>query len=297
MPPSSGDETLRYLYGNIPAAPWYEEIWYGKLKEVIDQYQPDIIWFDYVLDQIPEEYRQKFSAYYLNEAEKWGKEVVIVRKQEDLPLSYTVNDLEKSRKNRIGEEPWMTDETISKGSWCYTEGLEIKNSGDVLHVLIDVVSKNGVLLLNVSPMADGTIPDNQKQVLLDMGRWLDVCGESIYGTRPWYTFGEGPTKEPEGHFKNHHEFLKIKYSSKDVRYTTREDAIYAILLGWPGGGKEITFRAFAADSLPAPLEIPSVSLLGSGAELKWNLAAEGLTLITPEEAPDPMAVVFKIETR
>jgi len=150
MPTTSDDEKLKYLYGNIPADQWYEEIWYGKLKEVIDQYQPDIIWFDYVLDAIPEAYRQKFSAYFLNEAEKWDKEVVIVRKQEDLPINYTVDDLEKSRKNQIGLEPWMTDETISKGSWCYTENLDIKGSADVLHVLIDIVSKNGVLLLNVT---------------------------------------------------------------------------------------------------------------------------------------------------
>ncbi|TFH22312.1 MAG: alpha-L-fucosidase [Bacteroidia bacterium] len=297
MPPASDDEKLKYLYGNIPAEQWYEEIWYAKLKEVIDQYQPDIIWFDYVLDAIPEEYRQKFSAYYLNEAEKWDKEVVIVRKQEDLPINYTVDDLEKSRKNRIGEEPWMTDETISKGSWCYTENLEIKTSTDVLHVLIDIVSKNGILLLNVSPMANGIIPENQKEVLLDMGAWLDKYGESIYETRPWYTFGEGPTKEPEGHFKNHQEFLKIKYSAKDVRYTTKGDVIYATLLGWPGNGESIGFTAFAPDSLPAPLEIASVSLLGSADPLDWNVTEKGLSLTTPEEAPDQMAVVFKIETR
>ena len=297
MPPTSDDEQLKYLYGNMPAEQWYEEIWYGKLKEVIDQYQPDIIWFDYVLDAIPEAYRQKFSAYFLNEAEKWDKEVVIVRKQEDLPINYTVDDLEKSRKNEIGVEPWMTDETISKGSWCYTDNLDIKGSADVLHVLIDIVSKNGVLLLNVSPMANGTIPDNQKQVLLDMGAWLDAYGESIYGTRPWYTFGEGPTKEPKGHFDNHKEFLKIKYSWKDVRYTTKGDLIYATLLGWPGAGKEILLSAFAEDSLSDPLEIASVSLLGSSAELVWELGEEGLILITPEEAPDEMAVVFKIETR
>ena len=297
MPTTSDDEKLKYLYGNIPADQWYEEIWYGKLKEVIDQYQPDIIWFDYVLDAIPEAYRQKFSAYYLNEAEKLDKEVVIVRKQEDLPINYTVEDLEKSRKNQIGLEPWMTDETISKGSWCYTENLDIKGSADVLHVLIDIVSKNGVLLLNVSPMANGTIPENQQQVLLDMGAWLDVYGESIYGTRPWYTFGEGPTKEPEGHFDNHQEFLKIKYSWKDVRYTTKGDLIYATLLGWPGAGEELVLKAFAEDKLSDPLEIASVSLMGSSAELKWELANEGLTLTIPEEAPDQMAVVFKIETR
>jgi alpha-L-fucosidase len=296
MPTTSEDEQLKYLYGNMPEEQWLEEIWYAKLKEVIDQYAPDIIWFDYVLDAIPEEYRQKFSAYYLNEAEKLDKEVVIVRKQEDLPINYTVDDLEKSRKNQIGEEPWMTDETISKGSWCYTENLDIKTSADVLHVLIDIVSKNGVLLLNVSPMANGSIPENQKQVLLDMGAWLDAYGESIYDTRPWYTFGEGPTKEPEGHFKNHQEFLKIKYSSKDVRYTTKDDAIYATLLGWPGAGQEILLEAFSAENLPDPLEIASLELLGSAAKLEWSETEKGLSVTMPGEAPDEMAVVIKIQT-
>jgi len=297
MPTSSEDSKLQLLYGNMDEDVWYEDIWYGKLKEVIDQYQPDIIWFDYVLDLIPEEYRQKFSAYYLNEAQKWDREVVIVRKQDDLPINYTVDDLEKSRKNRIGEVPWMTDETISKGSWCYTENLNIKTSADVLHVLIDIVSKNGVLLLNVSPMADGTIPDNQKQVLLDMGAWLDAYGEAIYETRPWYTFGEGPTKEPEGHFKNHQEFLKIKYSSKDVRYTSKDDVIYATILGWPGAGEEVVFTSFAAENLPEALDISSISLLGSSADLAWELGEQGISLVLPEESPDPMAVVFKIETQ
>ena len=297
MPPTSDDEQLKYLYGNIPEEQWLEEVWYGKLKEVIDQYAPDIIWFDYVLDAIPEAYRQKFSAYFLNEAEKLDKEVVIVRKQEDLPINYTVDDLEKSRKNQIGLEPWMTDETISKGSWCYTENLEIKGSADVLHVLIDIVSKNGVLLLNVSPKADGTIPDNQQKVLLDMGTWLKAYGESIYDTRPWYTFGEGPTKEPEGHFDNHKEFLKIKYSWKDVRYTTKGDLIYATLLGWPGTGEELVLKAFAEDSLSEPLEIASVTLMGSNTPIEWEVTEKGLSLLTPGEATDEMAVVFKIETR
>ena len=296
MPPSSDDEKLKYLYGNIPEEQWLEEVWYAKLKEVIDQYQPDIMWFDYMLDQIPETYRQKFSAYYLNEAEKWGKEVVIVRKQDDLPISYTVEDLEKSRKNRIGEVPWMTDETISMGSWCYTEDLQIKEAVDVLHVLIDIVSKNGVLLLNVSPRADGIIPDNQKSVLLDMGSWLGKYGESIYDTRPWYTYGEGPVMEPEGSFENHLEFLKIKYSWKDVRYTTRGDVVYAILLGWPGAGQEVLLKAFAPDSLPGPIAITSLSLMGSSDPVQWEMNGKGLVLNTPATAPDEMAVVFRIET-
>ncbi len=295
MPTVSEDEQLKYLYGNIPEGQWLEEVWLGKLKEVIDQYQPDIIWFDSWLDEIPEAYRQKFSAYYLNEAEKWDKEVVIVRKQDDLPLNYTVDDLEKSRKNKLEPEPWMTDETVSRGSWCYTEDLEIKSSKDVLHVLIDIVSKNGVLLLNISPMADGTIPADQQKVLLDMGGWLEHFGEAIYNTRPWYIHGEGPTLEPEGHFKNNKAFLNITYSWEDTRYTTLGEIIYATMLGWPGAGETVELKSFASDSLDVPVSIKSVSLLGSDEDVVWEQSAAGLTLQMPSEAPDEMAVVFKIE--
>lgn len=295
MPTTKDDAKLNYLYGNIPEDKWLEEVWFGKLKEVIDKYQPDIIWFDSWLDQVPENYRQKFCAYYLNEAEKWDKEVVIVRKQDDLPLDCSVDDLEKSRKNKLEEKSWMTDETVSTGSWCYTQNLKIKPAADVLHVLIDIVSKNGVLLLNISPKADGTIPADQKDVLLKMGEWLTKYGESIYGSRPWYTFGEGPTKEPEGHFKNHAAFLKIKYSEKDVRYTTNNGNIYATILGWPGDNKEITLEAFAKDQWKNAREIKNVSLLGSEKEIKFDFNDNGLKLTTPSEAIDSMAIVFKIE--
>ena len=189
----------------------------------------------------------------------------------------------------------MTDETISKGSWCYTENLEIKDSKDVLHVLIDIVSKNGVLLLNISPMADGSIPDIQVGVLTDIGNWLAAYGEAIYETRPWYTFGEGPTKEPEGHFQNRQGFLNLKYSWKDVRYTTKDETIYATLLGWPGEGQEILLKAFAADSIPDPLKVETVTLMGSQDELVWTQSEDGLVIQSPAAAPDEMAVVFKIE--
>ena len=296
MPTASKDDTLKYLYGNIPEDTWLKEVWFGKLKEVIDQYKPDIIWFDGWLDQIPENYRQKFCAYYLNEAEKWDKEVAIVRKHDDLPLDVSLDDLEKSRKNKLAEKYWMTDETISKGSWCYTRGLKIKSTADVLHVLIDIVSKNGVLLLNISPKADGTIPPNQKKVLLGIGKWLDKHGEAIYKTRPWYTYGEGPTKEPEGHFKNHEEFLKIKYSAKDIRYTKNGKTIYATLLGKPDPGSELLLNSFAVDSLPEPLNIADVKLLGSEEKVNWEMSDAGLELEVPGGGLDDMAVVFAIET-
>lgn len=297
MPPALDDPELNYLYGNIPEDKWLEDVWFGKLKEVIDKYQPDIIWFDSWLDKIPEPYLLKFCAYYLNESEKLGKEAVIVRKQEDLPLEVSVDDLEKSRKNRLEEKVWMTDETVSTGSWCYTENLKIKPAVDVLHVLIDIVSKNGVLLLNISPKADGNIPDDQKEVLLTMGNWLKKYGESIYETRPWYTYGEGPTKEPEGHFKNREEFLKIKYSSKDVRYTTNGDVIYATLLGWPGSRAEVLLTSFSKNVWENSREIEKVTMLGHDEKVEYQLTDSGLNITTPDVQADNMAVVFKVELK
>jgi alpha-L-fucosidase len=297
MPPSKDDPELDYLYGNIPEEKWLEEVWFGKLKEVIDKYKPDIIWFDSWLDQIPEPYQQKFCAYYLNEAEKQGKEVVIVRKQDDLPLDVSVDDLEKSRKNELGEKVWMTDETVSTGSWCYTENLQIKPAVDVLHVLIDIVSKNGVLLLNISPKADGSIPDDQKEVLLKMGEWLNKYGEAIYETRPWYTYGEGPTKEPEGHFRNASEFLKIKYTAADVRYTTRGDVIYATLLGWPGNNTEVLLKSFSLNGWKNSREIEKVTLLGHNGKIEYQLTDNGLKIKTPGEPANEMALVFKVELK
>ena len=295
MPPAEDHPERNYLYGNIPEEKWLEEVWFGKLKEVIDKYQPDMMWFDSWLDEIPESYRIKYCAYYLNEADKWNKEVVIIRKQDDLPLEVSVDDLEKSRKNELGEKVWMTDETVSTGSWCYTENLRIKPAEDVLHVLIDIVSKNGVLLLNISPKADGTIPEDQRNVLLTIGEWLDKYGESVYSTRPWYTYGEGPTKEPEGHFRNASEFLKIKYSARDIRYTTTNDVIYATLLGWPGSNEEVLLKSFSTDEWKDMRKIKNVSLLGSDQKLQYIMSDDGLKIVTPASPSDEMAVVFKVE--
>lgn len=294
-PADTTDIEFNYIYGNFPEEEWLEEIWLGKLIEVYEKYEPDIIWFDSWLDRIPEIYRQRFCAGYLNHAEALGKEVVIVRKQEDLPLEVSVDDLEKSRKNEIGDKVWMTDETISRGSWCYTEGLEIKEAKDVLHVLIDVVSKNGILLLNISPKADGTIPQNQQEVLLKIGKWLNDNGEAIYKTQPWYTYGEGPVKEPEGHFKNARQFQNIKYSEKDIRYTCRDNVLYAIFLGTPEKGSKVLLESFEKGLLPKNFTIDNIKLLENNKELNFQLKTKGLEVFIPEELEENMAAVLRIE--
>jgi alpha-L-fucosidase len=238
--------------------------------------------------------RLRFCTYYLNRAKEWSKEVVIVRKQDDLPLDCSVEDLEKSRKNHLAGKAWMTDETISNGSWCFTENLQLRSSRDLLHVLIDIVSKNGVLLLNISPRPDGIIPGDQQQVLLEIGAWLDRYGEAIYGTRPWYTFGEGITPEPEGHYLSN-AFQKITYTAEDIRYTTTGNTIYAIFLGKPDGGKKILFEAFAAYKELQALQVSRISIPGDDHILTWSMDASGLSVRLPESGLDEMATVLKIE--
>jgi alpha-L-fucosidase len=294
MPPSMDDPELNYLYGNIPEPQWLEELWYAKLKEVVDNYSPDLIYFDSWLNYIPDSMRLRFCTYYLNHALEADKEVVIIRKQHDLPLDCSVDDLEKFRKNHLAEKLWMTDETISNGSWCYTENLQIKPAVEHLHILIDIVSKNGVLLLNVSPKADGTIPLDQQQVLLELGAWLDQYGEAIYGTRPWYTFGEGPTEEPE---KQHPgAFQNVTYTARDIRYTTSGSTIYALFLGKPDEGSEVQLESFSARSSGKDIQVQSVSIAGEGETLEWKLDDQGLRVHLPSGGLDPMSTVLKIET-
>ena len=282
------DPDRAILYGYMPRDKFLE-MWLGKLKEVIDNYQPDLIWFDSWLDEIPEDVRQEFLAYYLNRANEWGEDVVITFKQQDLPREVAVDDYEKGRANRLTDFTWLTDDTISRGSWCYTENLRIKPTREVLHVLIDIVAKNGQLLLNISPLADGTIPDNQKEVLLGMGRWLGVNGEAIYGTRPWIIFGEGPTRMKKGgHFVG-----SLAYSAADIRFTTNGDVLYATFLGEPAG--DVTIASLGTEAGLAGGKVTSVSLLGHDGALSFVQDEKGLHVTFPAQLPSRHAASIKID--
>jgi alpha-L-fucosidase len=165
---------------------------------------------------------------------------------------------------------------------------------DHLHTLIDIVSKNGVLLLNVSPRADGTIPRDQQEVLLEMGQWLERYGEAIFGTRPWYTFGEGPTGEPER--QNPGAYQGIRYTSDDVRYTTSGSTVYALFLGKPEEGSQVLLKAFAADSIDSNLRVRAVGLAGGGEALQWQQEDRGLMIQMPVSGMSPLSTVLRIET-
>ncbi|HLT53129.1 MAG TPA: alpha-L-fucosidase [Flavobacteriaceae bacterium] len=291
MPTASEDSLIRIMYGNIPKEQFYKN-WIGELKEVVDNYHPDLIYFDGRLDKIPDAYKREFAAYYINQSLARNQEVVITHKEGELPKSVSLEDFEKGRMNKITEEYWLTDETVSVGSWSYTNDLGLKTADDIIDLLADIVSKNGAMMLNVSPMANGGIPENQQAILLEIGDWLKINGEAIYATSTWKVFGEGPTKqEKSGMFLD-----KLTYTAQDIRYTKKDNVVYAIVLGWPGENQELLLTAFS-DAATKGSQIDFVTVLGSSENITFNLQDNGLHLKSPNEKINENAFVFKIQLK
>lgn len=267
----------------------FMETWKGKILEVIDRYSPDMLWFDNDNGMgVPEQYKTEFLAYYFNHAAEHGKEVVVTYKSYDLAPGPGVVDLEQGRMDRLTYHEWITDSTVDDGSaWGYVKDAKYKSVTTLVHYLVDNVSKNGYLLLNVGPKPDGTLPAEAVQVLKGIGDWMKVNSEAIYGTTNWITFGEGPNQIVKAGEFNEKDVPA--FNSKDVRFTVKGNALYATVLGWPGETATIeTLKCLY------PAEIQSVKMLGVDKELEWWLTPEGLTIQTPAHKPCDHAYVFKI---
>ena len=280
--PSQSDAGLRKLYGQLGASA-EQQLWYDKLREVIDGYQPDIVWQDFNLTQLPESRRLDFLAYYYNRAVAWDREVVATYK-DGFNNRGEVFDFERGGPAGIQTPYWLTDDSISSSSWCYTTGIGYYSTNALLHALIDRVSKNGNMVLNIAPMADGTIPSGQQTILRGIGDYLRRFGESIYATRAWTAFGEGPTQMGGGTFQT-----PRTGTSQDVRFTRSKDGrvLYATLLGWPGGTAHLTTLSSNRINLGT---LTSVQLLGSAAGTYVDLPTRtqdgsGLHVTLPSTAP------------
>jgi len=273
-----------------PASEEFLKMWLAKTKEVIDKYQPDYLWFDFGWKEPEfEPYKQKFLAYYYNQAQLWGKEVVVTYKHDHLPRGTAVLDLERGKLDTLSSDPWITDTSIEFKSWSYISKPKYKSVNMLVDNLVDRVSKNGNLLLNIGPHPDGSIPDEQKELLLGIGEWLDVNGEAIYGTRPWKMFGEGPTEDVGGYFTEDPDDF---YTASDIRFTTKKGAFYVTVLDWPENGEVVTPLL---NSQAGSGKIKSVSMLGSASEVKWTQDEQGLTIHFPKDRPCEHAFVFKLE--
>ncbi|APZ45543.1 alpha-L-fucosidase [Polaribacter reichenbachii] len=272
-----------------PVSEAFKKRWWLRTKDLIDNYQPDILWFDFMLDT-PEfrEYRPKLAAYYYNKGLEWGKEVVLQDKnfyEQAFPEGTVIYDLERGKLPDIRKLPWQTDTSIGKNSWSHVTNWKSKTANSLVDDLIDIVSKNGNLLLNVGPKADGTIPEDQEKILLQIGAWLDVNGEAIYDTKYWRTFGEGPTEVGTGH---HSEGGNKAFTGQDMRFTQKDGNIYAILMEWPENNKVTISSIKASDN------IKNVTMLGSDEKLTWKQTDKGLTVQMPKVKKGDFAFTLKL---
>ena len=294
FPSDVQDPRYAGLYG--PARQSHERLsrefmddWLARLVELIDKYQPQLIWFDWWIEQKAlEPYLKRFAAYYYNRGYEWGKGVAINHKFEAFPPGTAVFDIERGQLASIPPFFWQNDTSVSKNSWGYIHDHDYKTATDLIGDLVDVVSKNGALLLNIGPRPDGTIPEPEQELLREIGRWLAVNGEAIYGTRPWVVFGEGPTEVAEGEFTD---TKRSAFTNRDFRFTTKGDTLYAICLARPD--RQVTIRSLGSSSPAGAGRIRAISLLGGGA-LEWSQDESGLTITLPDELPGAHAFTFKI---
>ena len=290
-PPAPGSP---FDYGKpTPPPPQdFQDTWEGKTKEVIDKYQPSLIYFDSRLNILDERHLTGVISYYYNQAERWQEEVSVTYKEKDLPWGVGILDIERGRLGTLASYKWLTDDAIDWNSWCHVQSPSYKSADRIVDELVDIVSKNGCFLLDLTPTAEGVIPEPVVERLLAIGEWLTVNGEAIYGTRPWKLFGEGPTEIESGMFG---EEKTPDFTAQDVRFTSRWKTLYAIALDWPQNTADMVIKSLNTnDALLAKGEIANISLLGSGAQLSWQHNSEGLRIILPREKPGAFACVFKI---
>lgn len=253
--------------------------WVNRNVELIDKYRPDILWFDNGVNlRVLDPLKRTVAAYYYNRARQWGKPVSISTKfvayapsNDDRRQIGSIIDFEKVGKRSpaaIRPGPWMVDDAIGS-TWGYTEGMRVAPEREIIARLMDTAAKGGTYLLNISPKADGTIPDEQRRTLLGIGRWLTVNGEAVYGTRPWRTFGEGDLR--------------------GIRFTVNRARLYATILDPSATEVRIANLGSTAG------RISSVSLLGHRGPVGFRQEKAGLIIRMPSGAPpSDLPLTFKI---
>jgi alpha-L-fucosidase len=275
--PAQKEGDQQDLFSEPTPSQEFMEDWLLRCCELVDQYRPVIVYFDWwIQHSAVKPYLKKFAAYYYNRAQEWGMEVAIDYKHEAFMFGCGVPDVERGQFADMKPYFWQTDTTIARNSWCYTNNGEYKSVNSLLCDLVDIVSKNGALLLNVGPKADGSIGPEDTAVLKGIGAWMKVNGEAIYDTHVWRKSGEGPTKVEEGQFTD---LTEKAFTQEDFRFTVKGDKLYVTSLCWPSDGC-VTIRSLAeADASRLPVFhgiVKNVETLGTSEPCKWQRDDAGL---------------------
>jgi len=270
--------------------------WVARNFELIDKYQPDLLWFDNgVNGRDLDPVKLKVAAHLYNRAAGWGKEVSFVTKAQAY-LAGSIFDLERGRAVDIRRDCWQCETSMGHNSWGYTEDLVLRNSGEMIRELIDSASKDGNYLLNIAPKKDGTIPGDQALRLREMGQWLRQNGEGIYDTTAWTHYGEGPTPQTaaSGARGITDAMLKV-YTAQDFRFTVKGNTLYAFGFAWPEyPGNAATIKSLALKD-DGPGKVAAVTLLGSIQKTAFKQDAEGLHVTLPAWKTNEYAYTLKIE--
>ncbi|KAG4080542.1 hypothetical protein HA402_014000 [Bradysia odoriphaga] len=266
---------------------WIKE-WYNDVKELVETYHPDLLYSDSGFP-FGDTGRSMLANFYNDNIAAHNGKATAVYNCKQPSGGLWVQDLERGVQDSISPFPWQTDTSI--GDWYYRTGQHYKTSTDILQMLVDIVSKNGNLLINIVQTPEGDLEPDMLKTLEEIGNWMAVNGEGIYGSRPWTIYGEKPADAATVKAGNFNE-EKVKYTAGDVRFTSKGQHLYAYLLDTPQG--EIRIKSFGKNSTVSPRKIASVQLLGSKEKLQWKIEDDALVISRPSRMPSWKVVGFKL---
>lgn len=298
---SSSDDNFnigQWDWGNgvTPPTQAYIEKFYKRAIELINQYNPDLVYFDD--DALPlwpvSDAGLRIAAHLYNKSIKDHGELRAVlngKKLNENQRKAMVWDIERGQANQIQPLPWQTDTCI--GGWHYDRALYerdgYKTAKTVIQTLVDIVAKNGNLMLNIPVRGDGTIDEKERKIVEEIGRWMKVNGESIYATRPWKIFGEGPAQEASAQLSTQgfNEGKGKAFTYEDIRFASKDNVLYATAMGWPEDGK-LFIKSLAKASELFPKEIQKVAILSTKQSLAFERNDKGLLITLPEKTSDEL---------
>lgn len=284
--PKTADDDLDWLTKD----PANHQNWLNSITELIDNYHPDLLYSD---SELPfgDVGRTMLAHYYNSDQAVNGELNAVYTCKHLISEGRWVRDIERGAMDSISVDPWQTDTSI--GDWYYRTGQKYMTGTEVIQMLVDIVSKNGNLLLNVVQTPEGDLEQDVLDILDDIAAWIPENGKGIYGTRPWKIFGEGPSlqNQEKGRFGGVKDVRE--YQSGDIRFTTKGETLFAFCMEKPQA--DVQIASLGTDSKICGKKVKSVKMLGSKEKIKWNQQTGKLVITKPEKLPDWQVVAFEIQ--